>query len=845
MERSKLVELAEYYISKGYKIIPVVFRGKKPKCKPGESWTDIVISTPSQIGDYFGEPSNIGIRLGGISNDLTDIDLDCPEAVAIAKNFDMFKKGAQFGRKGAGVNHYFFRCKGAKTEKFTDPITKKTILEIRSDGAQTVVPPSIHKDTGEEIEWYSKIEPREVEWHKLLCDTRRIAALSLLARHWEKGQRQDSAMALAGWFLRSGVSMDLAIKCLEAIVTTAEDEEADDRLKVIGYTFKRYENGDNFYGYKKCSELFGKNLMQKVSEWLDLESDEEAFDTLPLEDTGGKPSFCLSEKDLTAQREFCWNVIREQCTKNPKIFMKGGNLSRIKVEKDIAVMIEPLNEHSLVAELSELIYFYVYVKKEAKQVYPPPLLVKTMLIENNPPVPEITRISSIPVFDYNGQLLSSKGFHEVAELWLDRDFDTSDIPDSPSKEDVFKARDYLLTELFADFPFDDPCGKAYMFSAMLQNYVRAMISGPTPMYVVDAISREGTGKSLLSSVVAYVGTGKIPDPMASTSDEDEVRKRITTNLMAGIDVILVDNINKKWKSTAFATALTSTMWQDRVLGGNSSVRCKNECVWIGNGNGVEPSRELARRVVLTMLDAKTSMPWTRDANKFRHPELMSWVEDNIDSLVKACLTIIKGWVSGGCPKSSKTLGSYEQWAKIMGGILEYAEIPGFLENLDKVYENMDQYTMSWVEYLPIWRQYHGSDPVGVAELWKLADEHSMLLEVLGEGTERSQKTKLGSALRDLNGRYLGEWKVEEATKRGKGGTKQYILAGGEETHIFKESDPDPKQFFVEQEEKPVVVGTLKSESETDVFDEVLSGLDNFDVCLVSGSYSKTPSNSAS
>ncbi len=858
-------DYCELYIGKGYKIIPVEFQGKKPKhgvVKYGESWTDTVISESSQIKDYFADQSNIGIRLGEISGYLTDIDLDCPEAVGVAKFF--FKDSSSFGRKGAGITHYMFKCAGSKTLKFTDPKNGETILEIRSDGAQTVVPPSVHT-SGELIEWHNEIDPQEIEWEDLLRKVKKVAGFSLLAKHWQEGKRQDSAMALAGWLLRSGKNEKEIHYYLKIVATIAGDEESESRVSVIDHTFERYENGEKIYGFTKCSEIFGDEVMKKVSEWLGLRSDgdalikarrdrvadkvsgalskgmggplimdnkvlmqdianmksndlagfelvrnllrgkvnfnnfdaalkdykidiEDSHEPLSLEDTGGKPSLLLTERDLTTQREFCWAVIEEQ--KNPKIFLSGGNLSRIKFENGTAVEIEPFNEHSLATELSELIYFYDFRGKEAMQSYPPSLLIKAMLNENNPPVPTLNKITMNPNFSSGGQLLSSKGYHGVAKLWLDRDFDTSSIPCSPTKEDVFKARDYLLTELFNDFPFNDPCGKAYMFSAMLQNFVRGMISGPTPLYLVDAISREGTGKSLLSGVIAYIGTGKTPNFMASTRDEDEVRKRITTNLMAGSDVIIVDNISKKWDSTAFATALTSNIWQDRVLGGNSTARCKIDCLWLGNGNGVEPSRELARRVVLTMLDAKTSMPWTRDVEKFRHPELMSWVEKNIDSLVSACITIIMGWVSAGSPKSSKTLGSYEQWAKVMGGILEYAEVPGFLENLEMVYENMDQFTMSWVEFLPIWWQKHGFDPVGVSELWTLADDQSMLLEILGDGSDRSQKTKLGSALRDMNGRYLGEWKVEESTGQGKGGTKQYTLTGGDEAHIFREIKRD-------------------------------------------------------
>ncbi len=160
-------DYCKLYVEKGYKIIPVEFQGKKPKhsvTRPGESWTDIIIKNPCQISSYFADRSNIGIRLGEISDHLTDIDLDCPEAVAVARYF--FKDTASFGRKGVGVSHYLFKCEGSKTLKFSDPVNGGTIAEIRTDAVQTVVPPSVHT-TGEVIEWYNEIDPKEIEWETL------------------------------------------------------------------------------------------------------------------------------------------------------------------------------------------------------------------------------------------------------------------------------------------------------------------------------------------------------------------------------------------------------------------------------------------------------------------------------------------------------------------------------------------------------------------------------------------------------------------------------------------------------------------------------------------------------
>jgi Bifunctional DNA primase/polymerase, N-terminal len=60
---------------------PVPYRQKKPI---GNDWQHRVI-TGSQVHRFFGDkPQNIGVQLGPKSCGLTDVDLDCAEAIEIA-----------------------------------------------------------------------------------------------------------------------------------------------------------------------------------------------------------------------------------------------------------------------------------------------------------------------------------------------------------------------------------------------------------------------------------------------------------------------------------------------------------------------------------------------------------------------------------------------------------------------------------------------------------------------------------------------------------------------------------------------------------------------------------------
>ena len=113
--------------------------------------------------------------------------------------------------------------------------------------------------------------------------------------------------------------------------------------------------------------------------------------------------------------------------------------------------------------------------------------------------------------------------------------------------------------------------------------------------------------------------------------------------------------------------LTTTQWRGRRLGKSEIVEVPNDATWVATGNNVELSDELARRTVPIRLDPGVERPEQRTG--FAHPELLSWVRAHRATLVSACLSIIQAWIHAGCPDGNATPGSYESWARIMGGVL--------------------------------------------------------------------------------------------------------------------------------------------------------------------------------
>jgi putative DNA primase/helicase len=167
-------------------------------------------------------------------------------------------------------------------------------------------------------------------------------------------------------------------------------------------------------------------------------------------------------------------------------------------------------------------------------------------------------------------------------------------------------------------------------------------------------------------------TGAGASVMTEGRDDEEWRKRVTAKLRQIPSIVLIDNLRATLDSSALAAALTAPFWEDRILGHSEMARLPIRCLWIATGNNPEFSNEMARRLVRIRLDPHTT---ALAALGFRHPDLMSWVRANRARLVAACLTLCQAWIAAGKPRGGRSIGSFENWAHVLGGVLESRASP--------------------------------------------------------------------------------------------------------------------------------------------------------------------------
>src|SRR5947209_6823227 len=120
------LEVARSYLQRGWMPLPVPFRSKNPGFN---GWQKSTI-TQSELPQHFnGQQQNIGVLLGKVSSDLTDVDLDCDIAIKLAPYFSL-RTGAIFGRQTRPRSHWLYVAPISNNVTFTDPATGKRLVEI-------------------------------------------------------------------------------------------------------------------------------------------------------------------------------------------------------------------------------------------------------------------------------------------------------------------------------------------------------------------------------------------------------------------------------------------------------------------------------------------------------------------------------------------------------------------------------------------------------------------------------------------------------------------------------------------------------------------------------------------
>jgi len=372
-----------------------------------------------------------------------------------------------------------------------------------------------------------------------------------------------------------------------------------------------------------------------------------------------------------------------------------------------------------------------------------------------------------PVIRPDGSLLDRPGYDPATCLVFIPHGTFLPVPERPSQDEARAQVEWLLHEVVSQFPFEHPAGPSAWLASLLSILVRHAHDGPSPLFLIDGNLR-GTGKTLLADTASLIATGKELAKLGPGKDEEETEKRLTAIGLSGASTVLFDNILRPLGNPALDKALTTTLYQGRLLGRSDASavpRVPLLVTWWGTGNNVRVVGDMFRRIIRMRLLSPHERP--EQVQNFRHADLRKWVLTNRPALLRASLTALRGWYAAGGPRYEiGVMGSFETWSEIVRQCICWLGLPDPLLCNDQGAADMDEEAQVLPDLLEGLEQFQkevGEDWFSTAELVKrLTDRTSghhtyplpKLREALSEllGDRPIDARSIGYRLRRYNGR---------------------------------------------------------------------------------------------
>jgi putative DNA primase/helicase len=252
---------------RGWKVIPIP-PGRKAPARTG--WQNMRL-TRDELHRHFANGNNIGVLTGKPSGNLVDTDLDWDSAARLASEF-LPPTDLTSGRNKRPESHYWYTSE-VKTKKFIDPLEpdrkKAMIVEVRSRGCQTVIPPSTHPE-GDTYRWDQEGEAAQVAGTDLTRAAGKLAACCLISHYWTEGKRHALTLPLAVMLCRAGwLEMD-AEHFVRCAAWDAGDPEARDRLKDVRTTYETSRAGKATTGIPALKKLLPPAVVDSIVSWLEV-----------------------------------------------------------------------------------------------------------------------------------------------------------------------------------------------------------------------------------------------------------------------------------------------------------------------------------------------------------------------------------------------------------------------------------------------------------------------------------------------------------------------------------------------------------------------------------------------
>lgn len=647
--------------------------GKHPALK---SWQKEASTDADRIKEWWGKfpKSGIGIATGKESN-LTILDVDAGGDVTLNKlRGKEAMPDTAVVETGSGGRHFYFAYTAA-----VKTVAKKigAGLDTRSDGGYVVAPPSDHA-SGSKYKWLGKWNTTPAQFPEWL---------TVEEEKGEAGRGRPRRESLNAENPREVERLKNALQFIDC-------ENYDRWVRVgliLGRAFQWNTEGEKLfldwaaqagarYDHKGSRKLYHEESRKKTNgkvlttasifEWA-----EENPAYVPLSRNVPRDFTVVDNAD---DIEKIIDGIEEAVSQIENMFARNFELVRVAMARELdeasgrdadAPILIPYTQLTLAAALSQKLSYIVENEDgKSKRVEIPAKRVQTLLERKHwLRVRELKGFVRHPIFDSNRDLITEQGYHAESRVYI-----TSKVNITAPKATTGTAARSMLQRIMdplQDFAWATPLDRSVFLAAFFTAGMRYRFA-TAPLFGFSS-NTPGSGKGLLTDVIGIIWQNSTPSKIAWSPSFEEMEKRIGAYLRSGDPLICFDNIEKNARlhDPTLCGVLTSATWDFRVLGLTEKVKLLTNSTFFATGNNLTVTGDTARRVLVCRIDPEVEDPSQR--TNFKIPHLAKWMHEHREQMLSSACYVLKAYMDSGPSKSRWTMGSFEDWATFMDGLMIY------------------------------------------------------------------------------------------------------------------------------------------------------------------------------
>jgi hypothetical protein len=332
------------------------------------------------------------------------------------------------------------------------------------------------------------------------------------------------------------------------------------------------------------------------------------------------------------------------------------------------LQIEPLNAVEILRRVEgEVVFVNVGSKGDQTPIGVPGPIQNILRDKTDHAAPQVTGVATHPIVSRDGGILSADGLDLETGLFLVG----AAVPGVRAFErsEAVHALARLRAALGDGFEFASPLDLDIAVAALLTGLQRRTLDQAPGLAVLA--STQSSGKTTMARLLHLLLTGQDLPVSPFNDDSDEaMTKRLLSTLIRNPVMVCFDNIKDgfTFRSAPVATAMTSAVFKDRLLGFSRDIECPTNTLFVLTGNNVSLGADEVTRWMICRLAPKAARPEKRT---FTNPDVVARALEIRTAVLRDAVGIIAGYRTHAAD-SIRGCSRFAQWDKMIRQSLMWA-----------------------------------------------------------------------------------------------------------------------------------------------------------------------------